>query len=358
MDHRERVFAALTWGVPDIVPWVPKSNHVPRDPAKLDRLKKMGMGLSMPVRVYRVESPNVTTEVKIVGDYRTTIFHTPVGDVSEKMRINLPAEGGERSSTWKVEHMFKEPEDYRVIKFIIEDKVYEPDYADAPKKEAELGGDGVIFTGTSYSPLMQIIVDYMGFQRFAVEIYRHQDEVEELMEAIDSKFEELCRIVAGSPVKLVHVCGNIDGALVNPKLFKKYILPRYQRYNEILHRRDKITMTHMDGRLKCLKELIRETGLDAVQAFTPPPGGDLPLREARTAWDQELAIWVNVPEATFYYEPSELERFIRGLLKEASPGNGLVFGITETVPLSHRDAGLEVITKTVQKYGRYPIPPN
>ena len=357
MNNRERVFAALSWEAPDIVPFVPKSNHVPRNMEKLKRLKDIGMGLSMEVGVFEVQTPNVTTRTQVVDDFQITTYHTPVGEVSTKVRINLPSEGGERETTWVVEHMFKKSEDYKVIKFIIEDKIYKPNYSEAVKKEKALDEDGVVFTSTGYSPLMQLIAEnYMGFQRLAVELSRRPSEVETLMEAMDAKFEEQVRIVANSPIKLVHVCGNIDGVLVNPRIFKKYIIPRYQKYNEILHRSGKITMTHMDGRLKCLKELIRETGLDTVEAFTPPPGGDLPLKEARAAWDEDLAIWVNIPEVTFYYEPSELECFIRTLLTEASPGNGLVLGITETVPPSRRDSGLEIITKSVQKYGRCPIP--
>lgn len=265
------MFAALNWEALDVVPFVPKVNYVPRDPTKLNRLKDMRMGLSWQVPVFREEPPNVTTEVKVVGNNRITVFHTPVGDVSEKFRINLPNEGGERGSTWRVEHMFKKTADYKIIRFIVQDKIYVPDYSDAAVKERELGGEGVVFTGAGRSPLMQLIATYMGFPRLAIELHRRPDQVEELMEAIDRKFEERVRIAAEYPVKLVHLCENIDGVLVNPKPFEKFIIPRQQTYNEILHERGKITMCHMDGRMKCSKELIRKTELDVVQAFTPPP---------------------------------------------------------------------------------------
>lgn len=358
MNPREQVFAALRGEAPDIVPFVPKPNHLPRDFDKVDRLKKMGMGLSVPVDLFEVEYPNVRKETRVVDGYETTVFHTSIGEVSEKVRLDLPTEGGERDIPWRTEHLFKRFDDYKVIRLIIEDEVCKADFANAHKYEAMLGGDGVVYCGTGYSSLMQLVIRYMGFQRLAVELRRRPDQVEELLEAIDMKFEERVSIAANSPLELVSVCGNIDGVLLNPKLFDKYIISRFQRYNEILHRKGKITMCHMDGRLGCLKELIGETGLDVVQAFTPPPMGDLPLKEARAAWDEELAIWVNVPGVIFYYEPRELERFIRDLLIEASPGNGLVLGITETVPPAYRDAGLEIITKAVQKYGRYPIPAN
>lgn len=51
-------------------------------------------------------------------------------------------------------------------------------------------------------------------------------------------------------------------------------------------------------------------------------------------------------------------------VKESSIDNktrvlsALVSGITETIPPSHRDAGLEITTGTVQKYDRFHVPPN
>ncbi len=352
---RERVYAALTWESPDVVPWVPKSNHVPRNREVLRKLMEAGMGLSVPVNVFKVGTPNVTEETRVVGDHCLKTYITPVGSVSEMIRLNLPSEEGERSDRWVVDYVFKGAEDYRVVKFMVEDQVFEADYDAASQEEARLGDSAVAFTSCGYSPLMQLIVRFMGFKRFAFEVYRRREKVEEILEALDAKVTEACRVAADGPIKVVEVGDNIDGVMVSPDLFNRYCVPYYRGYNEVLRNKGKITMSHMDGRLKCLKTLIAETGFNAVEAFTPPPGGDLNLGEARHTWRGEVAVWVNVPEVMFYASTRGMERYIEALLREAAPGDGLVMGITETVPPTRRDAGLEAITRVIGRFGKLPV---
>ncbi len=345
----------MTWGEPDYVPWMPKKGHTPRDPQVLEALLKAGMGIAYPTSVFKASTPNVTSETQTLGDYSVTTYKTPVGEVTQKTRINLPSEGGERGDRWVVERMIKGPDDYRVVKFIIEDEVCKPAYADLEQRMQEVADHGVLQVGTGYTPLMQLIVNYMGFRRFVVELRRRREKVEELMEAIDLKVQERMRIVARAPPRIVNVGDNIDGVLVNPDLFRRYCIPYYQSYSDILHSGGKIVQSHMDGRLRCLKDLLPETGLDVVEAFTPPPIGDLGLREARALWGEKLAIWVNIPEVIFYRASEGIRGYVRNLLSQASPGKGLVLGITETVPPAQRDRGLEAITQTVMKHGRLPV---
>jgi len=352
---RERVMEALTWGEPDYVPWIPKKNHTPRDPGVLQRLLKLGMGRSYPVSVLKITRPNVVQQTRIEGEYRLTTFKTPRGEVTQKVRFNLPTEQGERGDSWVVERMIKGRQDYEVVKFIVEDEVCQPNYGDLEAMKERVADHGVLQTGTGYTPLMELVVNYMGFKRLVIELRRRREMVEDLMNSIDTKMRERLKLIARSPPRIVNIGDNIDGLLINPELFRRYCLPYYQEYAGILHSGNKIAQSHMDGRLRCLKDIIPETGLDVVQAFTPPPTGDLPLREARAAWGEDLAIWVNIPEVLFYRKPEGMKSYIHDLLREASPGRGVVLGITETVPPDHRDRGLEAITGAVMRWGRLPI---
>jgi hypothetical protein len=358
MNIRDRVLAALEWKMPDTIAFTPKPNHAPRDPAILKGLMDLGMGLAYPVSAFTVKTPNVNCDHRIAGDYRMSTYSTPVGVLQEKTRINLPSEGGERSSEWLVEPMFKDYGDYRTIRYIIDDEVYEPSYEDADRAERESLGEeakSVAFVGCGYAPLMELVTRFMGFRRLAVELRRHPEAVGDLVDAIDGKHQEAMLLAAKSPVKVVEIGDNIDSVLVDPHLFERYCLSYYQRCCDLLHGYGKIVGSHMDGRLSSLKELIGETGLDFIDAFTPPPMGDLGIMEAREAWDEDIAQWVNVPGVLFYYSPQDIEAYVRRLLMDAAPGKGLALGITESVPPSTRDAVLEIIIRTVVKYGRCPI---
>ncbi|RLF14598.1 MAG: hypothetical protein DRJ66_05750 [Thermoprotei archaeon] len=350
---RERVLAALTRDEVDYIPWVVKSNHLPR--GYLERvLRNKGLGISHHERVFRTYTPDVICEYKYVGNFLVRTFITPIGNVSERIRINLPSEGGERSTQWKVESLIKSPGDYKVLEFIIENTKIKSEYEDFKLADESIGQDGIVYTSLGYTPLMELIVNYMGFRTFALEIKRRQNKVESLMELIHEKKLEACRIVAKSPAKVVLLGDNIDEVIVDPRLFKKYCIPYYREYIEILHEHDKIVGSHMDGRLKRLKNLIAETGLDFIHGFTPPPYGNLTLREARQCW-KDMAIWMNIPETVFFYDSERIMKFIRDILKEGAPGDGLILGITETVPPRRRLVGYKAITEAILRYGKYPI---
>ncbi len=354
MRPKDRVYEALTYGSPDIVPWIVKHNHLPR--GELERkLRNLGMGISLTVSVVRTRVKNVVVKEIVKGDYLVRIYETPLGEVSEKIRINLPSEAGERSSSWKVEYFIKEPKDYHIVEYIWKNTKYEPSYDDVMIIERDLGNDGVVYTSGGYTPLMELIVNIMGFRKFAIEFKRNKSKVESLMEVIVDKKRELYKIISNSPVRIVLVGDNIDEVLVDKRLFSKYCIPYYQEFSDILHKGNKIVGSHMDGRLKSLKELILETNLDFIHGFTPPPGGNLSLKEAMKLWRNKVAIWVNLPEPIFYWDNERIKDYIISLLKEASPGYGLVLGITETVPPLHRMRVYEVVTKVVNKYGKIPI---
>ncbi|RLI36032.1 hypothetical protein DRO55_04290, partial [Candidatus Bathyarchaeota archaeon] len=176
-----------------------------------------------------------------------------------------------------------------------------------------------------------------------------------LLEVVAERKREICRVIAGSPAKLVLLGDNIDEVLIGPRLFERYCLPYYQEYTEILHKSGKLVGSHMDGRLRNLRDLIKESGLDFIHGFTPPPIGNLTVREARKSWGRDIALWLNIPETTFYYKPEDLRSYVKSLLKEAAPGDGFMLGITETVPPLRRNRAYEIIMETVLDYGRYPI---
>ena len=351
---RERIISALTWNELDYIPWVVKSNHLPR--GYWERiLRNKGLGISHHERVFKVIlPPDIPYEYKYMGDFLIRTYITPIGNISEKLRINLPSEGGERSSQWKIESFIKDPNDYKVLEFLIENMRIEPSYDDFKLVDEAIGNDGVVCTDLGYTPLMELIVNYMGFKTFALELKRRPNKVEDLMELIHEKKLEICKIIARSPARIVLLGDNIDEVIVDPRLFRKYCIPYYQEYVEMLHKYGKIVGSHMDGRLKKLKDLIPETGLDFIHGFTPPPYGNLSLQEARKHWTK-IAIWLNIPETIFFYNPDDIARFIRNLLREGAPGDGLILGITETVPPKRRLIGYKVITETVLKYGKYPI---
>lgn len=352
MDVSERVRKVLRGEMPDRVPWLIYSNHLPRGSFER-RMRDMGLGLDVRCSVYRAYTPNVKVETRTVGDYVYTIYRTPVGEVYSKHRTRLSFQLRGQGS-WLLEHLVKSPEDVKTVRFIVEDTVYEPEYEAYCQLEEELEGDGVVTAGADYTPLMKTIIVYLGFKAFAVMFRRSTREIEDLMNSLDSKYLEMYRIIAKSPAEIVRVGDNIDGVMISPGLFEKYCLPYYNKYSDILKASGKTVISHMDGRLRRLKELIAETKLDAIEAFTPPPMGDLPVSEAKEAW-KDKTIWINFPEEVFLRTAEEIRDYTLTLLRETAPGLGYIIGITEDIHPAHFRKGIEAVTTTLHKHGNLPI---
>lgn len=355
MEASERVWAVLKGKEPDRIPWLIYSNHLPRGSFER-RMRNMGLGLDVRCRVHRAFMPHVKVESKVEGNYSYTIYRTPVGELSSKTRIGMSFQLPEQGS-WIIEHPVKGREDLKVLKFMIEDTFYEPQYETYRQLEEELEGDGIVTVGADYTPLMKLIVSFMGFRNFVLTFRRYPEAIEEILEALDKSYMEMYRIIASSPARIVRIGDNVDGVMISPQIFEKYLLPYYNKYCEILQGRGKVVISHMDGRLRILKDLIGRTKLNTIEAFTPPPMGDLSIKEAREAW-RDKVLWLNFPEEVFLRSPSEIRAYTLGLLREMAPGPGFIISITEDVHPSHFKKAIETVTETLFEYGSIPIREN
>jgi len=368
MRIKERMMAALRHEEPDIVPVTVYTMLLPR--GKLEReSREMGLGLvetSFPV--YGIETKNVkmqTTQetasfspddrmICLARQKRTVhrTFTTSTGSVSEKYRW------GYTLVEWPIEWAIKDLKDYETVKSVLDEMEFFPNYEDFRKATEVMGDDGIVIETPTKSPIQHMLLELMGYKRFALDYRMHRQEFEDLYRLLCKKQLEMYRVIADSPAEVVLLGDNITGVVTNPELFENYCLPFYDEVTAILHRNDKIVLNHLDGKLKCLRDLIARTKLDGIEAFTPPPIGDLPLEEARRAWKGKT-IWANFP-ATVYLETGleGVEKETISILKNATPGDSFLLGITEdigdTLSLDYMRI-LKTITTTVMKHGTYPI---
>src|SRR5690242_11813359 len=115
MTPRQRVAAAMRGDVPDKTPFTIYCEKLPQ--CEVERtLRNRGMCLVKRTTSYSMHMPNVKTEEHSYcdsqGRYVTrATYSTPCGDVSTLVE---PA----GFTAWRHEHLFKSPEDYKVILFM------------------------------------------------------------------------------------------------------------------------------------------------------------------------------------------------------------------------------------------------
>ena len=110
----------------------------------------------------------------------------------------------------------------------------------------------------------------------------------------------------------------------------------------------------MDGILANLKEVIGETAIDIIEAFTPPPTGNLSLKEVRSLWKDKV-VWINFPSSIHMSSPEEIRAHTTNLLQEAAPGDRFLIGVTENVPENVLERSLRTISQTLQEKGTLPL---
>jgi hypothetical protein len=297
------------------------------------RNRGMGMCWCRPCAIERVHGVEVTEQAVVSrGEtvYRRT-YQTPVGTVwtEEKREPGVGQWHGQRSwrdvSPWQTARLIKEPEDYAVVKYMVEHTEYVADPFPIEQAMDWLGEEGVVLCALPHSPMQMLMIDWVGSE--GGRCFYHQadypDLVQELYETLCVSRKPLYEIAAQSAAPIV-LCGdNVDGVLVTPRLFERYFLPVYEAQGEVLHRSGKLMAVHMDGRLNALKHLIARTSIDIVEAFHPPPMGDLSLGEALSLW-ADKSIWLGYPGSVYAMGPEATRKHALGLLREAIPGERLV----------------------------------
>jgi hypothetical protein len=84
---------------------------------------------------------------------------------------------------------------------------------------------------------------------------------------------------------------------------------------------------HMDGRLNALKNLIKKSPIDMIEAFHPPPMGDLPINKALTAWNDKV-IWVGFPGSIYSMGTEATREYTLNLIKEIGSGERLAIAMS------------------------------
>ncbi|MEM3693040.1 MAG: uroporphyrinogen decarboxylase family protein [Candidatus Bathyarchaeia archaeon] len=347
MDVRERTLAVLRGEKPDKLPWLAYSFLMPPVGSAERMLRNMGLGLVLRLRVWREEMPNVIVEERTIGNICERIYITPLGKVSTRLRTGLRSFAG---GVWAIEPLVKDLRDYEVVEFMIKDTVYSPDYEAFMEAERNLGGDGLAYVRVEPSPFQKLMKDLMGYRNLALGIYRYRRELEALMEVIARKQDELYHIVAESPAEVVLLPENTNSVFTSPELFERYCLPYYKRRTDMLRAKGKIVMAHMDGKLRVLKDLIAKTGFTAVEAFTPPPMGDLSLEEAWATWGDDFPIWVNFPGSVCLLGLEKLREYAIMLVKQGVAHGRMILSVTEDLP-PPLVGNLKTITEVVNAYG-------
>lgn len=353
MNCSERLEAIFAGEMVDRVPFALKGWRIPQ--CEMERkLRNEGMCILDARSVYTSTSPNVETETRSFTEggigYQRTIIKTSRGELSALTR----ASGG---TTWRLEHLFKGPEDYAAVQAMVRDRRYFPSYEGFLQAQERIGGEAYFKTGAPGSPLHDIMYAIMGLNTFAVEWAERRDQVIALHEIITENQRPVYDIVARSPAKLVQCGGNYSPEVLGKERFADYVLPHWEEACGALHEGGKLVGCHLDASNALWAAEVGDSPLDWIEAFTPAPDTDMTLADARRAWPGKT-LFINFPSSVHLASAAVIAATTRQLLRESAPGDRFVVGITETVPDDRWPESFHTILTTLNECGNLPIDPD
>ena len=356
MTRRERILAATRKQRADRLPFFHYWRHSQIGWAEREcRNRGMGMNWVRPPYVEKLHEVEVSERRAVVAG-RSIIrrtYTTPVGSVFEDEFREAGVGQWHAMRSWKgnqpwiTERLIKGPDDYRVMQYLVEHTEYVADYFPMEQAIDWLGEEGVVLDGLPHSPMQMQMIHWIGSEggRFFYHLADYPELVEGLYRATSKSREPLYEIAAKSPASIA-LCGdNIDGVLVNPKLFQNFFMPEYEKQARVLHQHGKLMAVHMDGRIGVLKELVAQTPIDIIEALHPPPMGDLPVGEALSLWSDK-AIWLGFPGSIYELGPQATREFALQLLTEVSPGDRLAIAMSTENQVSNDN--LRVLTAVLE----------
>jgi len=310
------------------------------------RNRGMGMCWVRPPYIQKMHGVEMT-EKQVVSSGTNVLrrtYTTPVGSIwcDEKRGRGTEQWHALRSwddiSPWQTQRLIKTPEDYKVLKYMVENTEYIADYYPIEQAMDWLGDDGVVIDALPHSPMQMLMIDWIGSEggRFYIHHAKYPDLVEELYEATSKNRQAMYEIAAKSPAPVTACGDNIDGVLVNPRLFEKYFMPEYEKEAKVLHEHGKLMYVHMDGRINNIKHLVAKTPIDIIEALHAPPMGDLPIGEALSLFKDKV-IWTGYPGSVYTLGPEAVKTHALNLLRDVIPGERLVFQVSTENIVSNKN---------------------
>jgi hypothetical protein len=335
MTFHERIQAVLDGETPERVPFMCYDNLLPRGDLELG-LRQRGMGLCLRRPVVWCEYSHVNVDVQAAGDITTITYHTPAGDLTNRRRNHMGSLPDDASCD--LDGLVKTPDDLKAAIAMVSDAVFHVDASAYTDTVFEIGADGIV-SGEGPQPPYDTTGELAGYrpgmlnahQTITNWLYLQEAspvQFAALLEALAAQEERRLQAVIASPLRLVSL-GRIDGQ-IGPERWRQQVLPFYQRTVPQLQAAGKLCSLHAHAsNLAAYADLIAKTGVDMVEAITPPPRGDLSLGEARRRWGDKVMLWVNVSESLFWHGPDWVKSYVQALAFAGGPQGRLIIGCTE-----------------------------
>lgn len=370
MTPKQRLLAALRGEPTDRVAWCPnlaywlsfQPEEIKGKP-QLQIMQEMGADplirgfnptkvVNEHLRMYDTVYHNCSVTEKIEGNQKTRVIQTPKGTL--EAGYVLSAQG----DTWFLcHHPVQEQSDYVIARYLFEHMELVPNYK-AYQHAAEVVGEQALIVPmlvpelnlkSSFQALLEF---WVGTEELVYALMDFPEEVEALLEAMRRVHRVAAQISAKSDAEIFLTWEDTSTTNISPTYYKTYILPELNEWSEILQAEGKMYMQHACGHLKDLMGMMAESKVNGIESISPPPTGNITMREARKILPHDKFL-VGGIEPTVFLNSSleELEGYVQDLL-QAMKGYPFVLANSDSCPPGVEYEKFLLVSRMVRETGQ------
>lgn len=292
MTSRERLACLFAGGTPDRVgstflinPYF--TNSLPDKPDPMKLMMELGADIldrDGPLPYRKKYTGGVTFQEVYQGGETRRIFETPVGTVYESYAGKM-AWG---DIPFKKESYIKTVEDYKILQYVFEHTVFEPDSGWYAEREKMLGDHGIIVPQlTEFRSSLEYLSED-DVQRTTFDMMDYPEVVGEFLATLRSKNMEAARAAVECPATVFNIWEDSSTTLLSPTLFRDYVLPEFEEFTSITAAAGKQLIHHACGHIKALLPLMETEHVAAFESITPLTTGNVELPECAAAWGDKF----------------------------------------------------------------------
>lgn len=294
------------------------------------------------------EYKNVEVVTELNGYQRRRIFKTAVGQLEEHTCFTELT-----CSEGYTKHLVESKEDLKVLAYILKNRQLVPDCIDDYNDRARLwrSYDGIPCIALPRSPLPAFFVEWAGVQNGIYLMYDCPELVENILDLFEEQEKPILDAVCSVAPPLVHFADNLTSETFT-SFFDRHMAPQYKRRLEKLHSANVKCAIHLDGTVKGLLPKLAGVGIDAIEALTPKPAGDMEVEQMRDVVENEdVVLWGGVPGTVFSYPYTwdDMKKRVERVL-ESWDGQPFVLGIADQVPPDGDITMVKKISDLVKKW--------
>jgi uroporphyrinogen-III decarboxylase len=341
MTPKERLLSAIRGKPVDRVPWSPCPAYWwEAQPAEFQKQGQLAfleqLGADPLLRGFgqfsELSHEKCAVDVQRSETKTVTTMETPVGTLTAVQTYVKDA------NTWFLtEHPVKTEDDFKTLTHIMEHSHLKIT-ADLAQFESDQKTNGEraltlplanCFTKTPFQSLVEY---WVGTEELVYALADYPEVVEACLAAMSALSIESVKLSATSSAEGFIFWEDSSTTNISPAFFAKYTAPEINAWGDILHGAGKFLVHHACGHLQRLIPLMAETKIDAIEAISPPPTGNIELADAAKLLPDSIALIGGIEPTVLLNSTLEaLETYVRALLRQMD-GRRYVLANSDSCP--------------------------